>query len=89
MISLNELFDSIIDNIKDFFTIKKEKTNYRFIAYTLISRSCLVALGLYYVIVLSCTTNDNSYYGLTALTGVMLIDTLYVCIFRNGFDFRW
>ena len=63
--------------------------NYVNIFITAIFRLILVLVGIYYICTITCSFNDYRIYTLFALTLVIIADTLYICIKRNGSDFKW
>lgn len=55
----------------------------------LICRFILLSLGIYYALYLSCVSRDHTKLALLVFSLLIIVDTLYVCIKRNGIDFDW
>ena len=51
-------------------------------------RSVLIAFGVYFTYFIGCT-HDQKYYGLFAFTVLIIVETIYLCVRRNGIDFGW
>lgn len=51
-------------------------------------RCVLIAIGVYFTYFIGCTRGEQ-YYGLFAFTAIIIAETLYVCLRRNGIDFKW
>ena len=54
----------------------------------LVCRSALIGLGLYFSYFIGCT-RGTQYYGFFAFTAVILVETIFICVKRNGVDFKW
>ena len=56
-------------------------------------RFVLVLCGIFFVYIVSYINKDNTsranYFGLLVFTPIILIDTAYICIKRNGVDYKW
>jgi hypothetical protein len=55
---------------------------------TISCRLILICLGSYFVQMISCVISTKL-YALFILTLIILIDTVYICIKKNGIDFEW
>ncbi len=53
-----------------------------------ICRSILIGIGIYFNYFISCTLGVQ-YYGLLTFSLIIIIETFYICIRRNGIDFKW
>ncbi len=51
-------------------------------------RCILIAFGIYFTYFIGCTRGAK-YYGLFAFTVLIIVETIYLCVKRNGIDFGW
>ena len=64
-------------------------SKYKNIITTLIFRMILFFFTTYNVYFLTCTMLKPFYYFLLIFSLIILIDTAYIVIKRNGLDFEW
>ena len=72
----------LIDKIQTYGSCK-----YADIIACLSTRSILMLIGVYFVYFVGCTI-DSKHFGLFAFTGVIAIETLYLCIRKRGVEFK-
>jgi hypothetical protein len=65
------------------------KSKYKNIFITLIFRMILFFFATYNVYFLTCTMLKPFHYFLLIFSVIILIDTAYIVIKRNGLDFEW
>ncbi len=54
----------------------------------ILCRCVLIAFGVYFTYFIGCTQHQK-YYGLFTFTAVIIAETIYLCVRRNGIDFGW
>lgn len=78
--------------ISDILLIDKEQTyglhKHANMIATIICRSILIIIGIYFNYFISCSMGAQ-YYSLLIFTVIILLETLYICIRRRGIDFKW
>lgn len=68
---------------------KNQQIKLIYIDRTCFSRILLLSLGLYSTFFLLCTIQNKRYIFLMLFSFVILVDTSYICLKRNGIDFKW
>jgi hypothetical protein len=53
-----------------------------------ICRSALIAFGIYFTYFIGCT-RGTQYYGFFAFTAIIIAETIFICVKRDGIDFKW
>ena len=72
--------------IKDLHHYKYKYLN---IFIAVLCRFMLILVGIYYVYLIACFFKMNIFYGLLSFTLVIIADVLYICIRREGIDYKW
>ena len=58
------------------------------ITKTVVCRLTLFSLGVYNTFIIGCIVYP-SYYALFVFSAIILLDTVYICVFKGGADFKW
>ena len=75
--------DSELNDFHDY------KYKYLNIVIAALCRFMLILVGTYYIYLIACYYEKYSFYGFLSFILIIVADTLYICIKRNGIDFKW
>ena len=85
-------FEGILEvekEIINFQVLSSDKIFTRNILKTILIRLCLIGHSLCIIYFSACVSQDNTYWFLIAPVFLIVLDTAYICIFRNGVEFDW
>jgi len=82
---MNKINTEIINNETKIYSYKSKKIN---VLITLFCRMIMLISGLHVTYLMACTKSPMFYFFLI-FSLVIILDTSFVCIKRNGIDFKW